>query len=110
MQPHWLAEPLPPQVWGLLQRGQVAVRVVPQLSSPVIVPQPTPNRAQSCASDSGVQTQTLLAEQVRSGATVQRPQPAVRLTPQLSSSVTWPHVLPRRAQNSAFDSAVQPGT
>jgi hypothetical protein len=40
----------------------------------------------------------------------QLPQLAMRLLPQLSTAVTEPQVLPRRAQNAAVDSGLQGGT
>ncbi len=48
----------PPHVSGLVQVPQFSVRVVPQLSVPVKLPQSLPLREQKVAGDSGVQTQT----------------------------------------------------
>jgi len=51
--PHTLAVPPPPQVSGLVQDPHDAVRVVPQLSFSVRLPQFLPRRLQNAPSVSG---------------------------------------------------------
>jgi hypothetical protein len=91
-----------------------AVRVVPQLSAAVTLPQFFPSREQNTGSVSAVQPHTLATDGVAPphvcGA-VHVPQfTAVRVVPQLSAAVTLPQFLPRREQNVVLFSAVQPHT
>jgi hypothetical protein len=97
------------RVGGVVQLPhEVTVRMTPQLSGPVNAPQTRLWREQNTPSDSGMQAQVFDAAQVC--GMVQVPQLAtVRMTPQLSLAVTWPHVLPRRAQKVGLSSGVHEG-
>jgi hypothetical protein len=99
-----------PQVCGEVQvPHEVTVRLVPQLSAAVTLPQFLPMRPQNAVSVSDVQPQTLLVTAPQVCGEVQVPQGfTVREVPQLSLAVTLPQFLPSREQNAAFVSAVQP--
>jgi hypothetical protein len=106
VQPH---TPPAPQTCGETHEPHEAtVRLVPQLSAAVTLPQFFPRREQNAVSVSGVQ-HTLPA--LHTCCPVQLPhEPTVRLAPQLSGAVTLPQSLPRREQNVLLFSAVQPHT
>jgi hypothetical protein len=53
--PHWFAVPAPPHVCGVLHVPQFAVRIWPQLSVPMKLPQVLLSRWQKIGSDSGTQ-------------------------------------------------------
>jgi hypothetical protein len=108
-QPQTFVVPPPPQVAGDEQVPQlVTVRIVPQLSLAVRLPQFLPWREQKAAFDSAAQVQTLAAQV---WGAVQLPQfVTVRVVPQLSGPVKLPHALPWREQNTAFDSAAHAQT
>lgn len=92
------------QLSGEGQLPQLAVRVCPQASVPVKLPQTFPARAQKAESESA---QHWFWKQTPE---VQVPQLMVRGTPHESSAVTGPHAFPRRVQKAAFVSVVQPKT
>jgi hypothetical protein len=102
--PHTLDAPPPPHVLGAVHVPHEAVRVVPQLSAAVTLPQVLPSRVQNAASVSAVQPHTLVALHVCGAVHV--PHDAVREVPQLSFAVTLPQVLPSRAQNAVRLSAL----
>jgi hypothetical protein len=112
-QPHTLAFPPPPHVTPVpLHVPQFAVRDAPQLSPPVTLPQFLPRRAQNAGSVSDVQPHTLVTPPPPhvTPVPVHAPQFAVRDAPQLSLAVRFPQFLPRRLQNAASFSLVQPQT
>jgi hypothetical protein len=89
---------------------EATVRLVPQLSVLVAVPQVLPRRVQNALSVSGVQAagpHTLPALQTRGGEQVPH-EATVRLVPQLSLELTDPQFLPSRLQKAASVSAVHP--
>jgi hypothetical protein len=89
----------PPHTWADVHvPHEPTVRLTPQLSVAVTLPQVLPNRAQNSASVS--HTHTLLPLQVDGDGHVPHGL-TVRLMSQLSKPVTLPQVLPNRAQNSA---------
>ena len=91
------------QVSGQPQLPQFAVRAVPQLSMPLLLPQVFPRREQKAPSFSGVQTQVLEPLQVRKGAVPQVPQlVTVRAAPQRSVPVFEPQTAPVRVQKAAL--------
>lgn len=111
--PQTLAVPPPPHVCGDVHAPHdETVRVAPQLSVPVTVPQFLPRREQKPVSDSGVQEppHTLgVPPPPHVMGDVQVPQEVtVRETPQLSAAVTEPQFFPRRKQKSAFVSDAHP--
>jgi hypothetical protein len=111
--PQTFALPPPPHVFGEVQLPQeLTVRVFPQLSVPVTLPQFLPSLEQNAAFDSAVHPHTLAVPppphvlgraQVPHGLTV-------RGVPQLSVPVTSPQFFPSLEQNEVLDSAVQPQT
>jgi hypothetical protein len=88
------------------------MRIVPQLSDAVTVPQFLPSRLQKAASASGAQQLFGIGAPAPSQICVplQLPQLAVRMMPQLSAAVTVPQLFPRRAQKAVSVSFVQPHT
>jgi hypothetical protein len=114
--PQTLAVPPPPQVCGEVHEPhEETVREVPQLSAAVTLPQFLPRREQNAASVSAVHEpppQTLaVPPPAQVCGEVQVPhEETVREVPQLSFAVTLSQFLPRREQNAAFVSAVQPQT
>jgi hypothetical protein len=112
--PHVFAVPSPPQVVGELQvPHELTVRETPQLSFAVTEPQLLPSRWQNAVLLSAVQLpppQTLaVPPPPHVAGEVQDPHElTVREVPQLSLAVTEPQFLPRREQNAASVSAVQP--
>jgi hypothetical protein len=110
--PHTLAV-IAPHVCGKAQVPQLeTVRLLPQLSFAVTLPQFLPRREQNVVSDSAAQPHTLTGPPPPHvcGA-VHVPQlGTVRLVPQLSLDVTAPQFFPSREQNDAFDSAEHPHT
>jgi hypothetical protein len=110
-QPQTLATPPPPQVRPVPEQKvlSVTVRVTPQLSGAVTVPQSLPRRAANCALLSGAHAQTLeVPPPPHVCVPPQVPQAAVRQAPQLSAPEALPQLAPRRAQKAASVSAVQP--
>jgi hypothetical protein len=102
-----------PQVWPAMVQvpQEVTVREVPQLSAAVTLPQFLPTRPQNAVSVSAVQPQTLAVTPPQVCGEVQVPHDeTVREVPQLSLAVTEPQFLPRREQNAASVSAVQPAS
>jgi hypothetical protein len=92
---------------------QAAVRETPQLSLDVTFPQFLPSRAQNAAVVSAVQPHTPDTPPPPHATPVPAHVPhdaTVRDVPQLSAATTLPQFLPRRAQNAASASAVQPQT
>jgi hypothetical protein len=86
-------------------------RAVPQLSVPVRLPQFFSRREQKAMSVSGLHPQTFRPPAAHVAGAVHVPQlMLLRVVPQLSAAVTLPQSLPRREQNTAFVSAVQPHT
>jgi hypothetical protein len=110
VQPHTLTVPPPPHVCGVVHVPQLAVRLAPQLSFAVTLPQFLPTRAQNVGFVSATQfgPQTLATPpppQVIGIAQV--PQfVAMRVAPQLSVPVKLPQLLPSRMQNAISDSGV----
>jgi hypothetical protein len=88
------------------------VRVAPQLSAPVTLPQFFPSREQKAALVSGLQAQTLATPPPpHVCGLVQVPQlDTVRVAPQLSVPVTVPQLFPSREQKVPFVSGEQPQT
>jgi hypothetical protein len=85
---------------------ETTVRLVPQLSAAVTLPQFLPSRLQNAVFVSAEQPQTFVALHVAGGVHV--PQTAtVREAPQLSFAVTLPHALPSRVQKVASLSGAQ---
>src|SRR4051794_24459453 len=83
---------------------QVAVRLVPQPLEAVTVPQVLAAAAQSCASVSGVQPQTLALPPPPQVSVLfeQEPQVMVRVVPQpLGTLVSAPQLAPRAAHSCA---------
>jgi hypothetical protein len=112
VQPQTFAAPPPPHVMGAVHVPHDATARGPsQLSVPTTLPQFLPTREQKPALLSGMHPQTLAdwAPQVLGAVHVPH-EVTVRETPQLSLNVTVPQSLPRRVQNSASVSAVQPHT
>jgi hypothetical protein len=112
--PHTFAVPPPPHVAPVPAQvpHDATVRVEPQLSSPVTFPQFLPRRAQNAASLSAAHPHTFAVPpppQV-AGAVHAPHEPTARLAPQLSLAVTLPQLFPRRVQNAASVSAMQPHT
>jgi hypothetical protein len=89
----------------------VTVRIAPQLSAAVTLPQFFPTRAQKAGFASATQLgpQTLATPPpMQDCGAVHVPQLAtVRIMPQLSVPVNMPQLLPRREQKVVFDSGVQ---
>jgi hypothetical protein len=113
VQPQTFAVPLPPHVTPVpLHAPQDAtVRVVPQLSAAVTLPQFFPRRVQNAVSPSYVQPHTFaVPPPAQVCGDVHVPQSAVRDDPQLSFDVTLPQFFPSRVQNAPVVSAVQPHT
>jgi hypothetical protein len=112
--PHTFITLPPPHVCGAVHVPQLAtVRIAPQLSGPVKLPQLLPKRLQNVVLDSGVQvvphTFAVPPPPHVCGA-VQFPQFAtVRDAPQLSVPVTMPQSLVSRAQKTGSDSLTQVG-
>jgi hypothetical protein len=116
-QAHTLAVPPPPQVLGNAQVNaraaaqSVTVRLAPQLSVPVTVPQSLRRRVQNAEFVSGVQAawpQTLATPpppqvlgEVHGSARATAQSATVRLAPQRSVAVTVPQFLPSRVQKAA---------
>ncbi len=113
VQPHAFAVPPPPQVCGQVQAPQLdTVRAAPQLSVPERLPQAAPRRVQNAASLSCVQPHAFaVPPPPQVCGQVQVPQlDTVRPAPQLSVPERPPQVAPRRVQNAASLSCVQPHT
>jgi hypothetical protein len=91
---------------------ETTVRLLPQLSVPVTLPQLFPSRVQNTASVSAVQPQTFAAPPPAHvcGAVHAPHEATVRDVPQLSAAVTAPQFFPSRVQNAVSLSAVQPHT
>jgi len=107
--PQAFPTPPPPQVKGLEQAPQLALREVPQLSDAVTKSQFFPSREQNAGSPSGVQPHTLEAPPPpHVCGRSQAPQFVLLKVAQLSAAVTRPQVSPRRLQKAGFVSAAQP--
>jgi hypothetical protein len=94
-----------------VQLPQEALRVAPQLSVPLTVPQFLPSAEQSCTSVSGEHPQTFivpLPPHVR--GEVQLPQETLRVAPQLSVPLTAPQFVPSAVHSWASDSGEHPQT
>jgi hypothetical protein len=90
---------------------EATVRLVPQLSAAVTLPQFFPSRVQNAASLSAVHPHTLpVPPPPHVWGNVHVPQSVVRDVPQLSAAVRLPQFFPSRVQNVALLSAVQPHT
>jgi len=109
VQPHTLGTEgvAPPQLWPVsVQVPQLTVRLEPQLSVAVTVPQVSPRRAQNCASVSDTHPHTLLAPQTCVAGQV--PQFGTeRTVPQLSGAMIAPQVFPSREHIWGSVSGVQ---
>jgi hypothetical protein len=114
VQPHTFAVPPPPHVLGDEHvPHETTVRLAPQLSEAVTLPQFLPSLVQSATSVSAVQPQTLAAPPPPQVTPVPLHAPheaTVRFAPQLSDAVTLPQFLPSLLQNATSVSAVQPQT
>jgi hypothetical protein len=111
--PQTFAVPPPPHVCGVVHVPQlVTVRIEPQLSAAVTLPQFLPRRVQNAVFDSAAQPHTLVVPPPpHVCGVVHVPQlVTVRITPQLSAAVTLPQFLPAREQKAAFVSPAQPHT
>jgi hypothetical protein len=117
VQPHTFATDgvAPPHVCGKVHDPQFTlVRLVPQLSAAVTVPQFLPSRVQNAGSVSAVQPHTFATDGVAPphvcGEAHVPHEATVRLVPQLSLAVRLPQFLPCLEQNTGSVSAVQPHT
>jgi hypothetical protein len=92
-------ELVPQTCGGVHVPHEATVRDAPQLSAAVTAAQFLPSRVQKSSSVSAMHPQTLLAPHVSGSAHVPHDD-TVRLSPQLSASVTLPQSLPSREQNA----------
>jgi hypothetical protein len=104
-----LTVPPPPHVCGVVHVPQLAVRVAPQLSAAITIPQFLPTRVQNAvfvsATQLGPHTFATPPPPHVCGA-VHVPQFAVCIVPQLSAAITIPQLLPLRLQKVVSDSGV----